>query len=283
MYEHVNHILRLWLPESHCDTILDSLELLGSLDQFGAWNNINNLFQTTTDESTFRVIDTTQSILHDGLDAVLREHGVFYTGELRYKNTLISALLRLPDWSDPEAILAIIGAGEDVTEIFAELVTLVTDVRTVDFMDGLEKVYPSLVDKIQEKAEEVLTRMEPAEESLQLPEERIRLIRFWLSTYPNSLATQRYRTDRVRLGTDFNALIAPVESALVAYEPTDETHAAEELIGLALLTATPTDQITTMLRTHLDTLFEKTTFVVKVSGVLDKTLASLQKALSEAV
>lgn len=283
MYEHVNHILRLWLPESRCDVILDSLQLLGKLDQFGAWNNINNLFQTATDESTFGVIDATENILHEGMDSVLRAHGVFYTGSLGNKNTLLSALLRLPDWDDPETILSIIGAGEDQLEIFADLVTLVTDVRTVDFSDGLEKIYPSLLDKIQEVAEEALSRMEPPETPLTLPEDRIQLIRYWLETYPNSLATRRYRIDKVRLGSDLNALIAPVEPELVAYEPTDPNNAAEELIGLGLLTSTDTDKITTLLREHLDTLFEKTTFVVQVSGILDQKMASILRSKAEAI
>lgn len=283
MYENVNHILRLWLPDSRCDIILDSLQLLGKLDQFGAWNNINNLFQTATDESTFRVIDTTESILHEGMDTVLRDHGVFYDADLKSKNLILTALLRLPDWDDPESILAIIGAGEDSNEIFGDLIALVTDARTVDFMPGLIKIYPSLLDKIQEHAEENLSRREPPEEPLVLPEERIRLIRYWLSTYPNSLATRRYRTDRIKLGTDINALIHPVESELQAYQPTDEIHAAEELIGLMLLTAVDTDKITTELRVLLDTLFDNTTFVVKVSGLLDKTLATLRKDLAEAI
>lgn len=283
MYENVNHILRLWLPDSRCDIILDSLQLLGKLDQFGAWNNINNLFQTATDESTFRVIDTTESILHEGMDTVLRDHGVFYEADLKSKNLILTALLRLPDWDDPESILAIIGAGEDSNEIFGDLIALVTDARTVDFMPGLIKIYPSLLDKIQEHAEENLSRREPPEEPLVLPEERIRLIRYWLSTYPNSLATRRYRTDRIKLGTDINALIHPIESELQAYQPTDEIHAAEELIGLMLLTAVDTDKITTELRVLLDTLFDNTTFVVKVSGLLDKTLATLRKDLAEAI
>ena len=283
MYENVNHILRLWLPDSRCDIILDSLQLLGKLDQFGAWNNINNLFQTATDESTFRVIDTTESILHEGMDTGLRDHGVFYEADLKSKNLILTALLRLPDWDDPESILAIIGAGEDSNEIFGDLIALVTDARTVDFMPGLIKIYPSLLDKIQEHAEENLSRREPPEEPLVLPEERIRLIRYWLSTYPNSLATRRYRTDRIKLGTDINALIHPIESELQAYQPTDEIHAAEELIGLMLLTAVDTDKITTELRVLLDTLFDNTTFVVKVSGLLDKTLATLRKDLAEAI
>ena len=283
MYENVNHILRLWLPESRCDTMLDSLQLLGQLDQFGAWNNINNPFQTATDESTFRVIDTTTSILHDGMDTVLRDHGVFYEGELKSKNVILTALLRLPDWDDPESILATIGAGEDCNEVFGDLVALVTDVRTVDFMPGLIKIYPSLLDKIQEHAEETLSRREPPEEPLHLPEDRIKLIKYWLATYPHSLATRRYRTDRVKLGTDIHALITPVESELQAYQPTDEVHAAEELIGLMLLTAVDTDKMTTEARVLLDTLYDNTAFVVKVSNLLDKTLAALRTGLAEAV
>lgn len=268
MFTKLENYLDKWVSVERKSAILDALKILVDYNSMSAWAEISAYIESATDESLSMVIDTIESIITVGIDSVLSAHTIIMDGGYVLKTAVLKGLQVIPNWDDPATIQTLTMECQDCTQALCDLLELTTEYKWQDYVDYIVDVSPALIKKINDTASNVIDN-EDLEEIDDLDPKRKKLLISYFTLYKNSIAQTEVIDNLLPPGTmDLPFIIENNKRYLLSLEPDGPDVAAQQLVGLTLISTANVDKILKNCREQLDLIFTDINFIGKVDIAL---------------
>ena len=276
MFEKLEYYLIQWVPQARKETLMNALVLLDKFGHTAAWNEISDILESASDETTAAILDNTEMLLNKGIDIVLGEHSIQYIGELHQKNIVLEGLSLVQNWADPKTIFDLATTEANANEVFCNLISYVTGTPWQEIIDGIVYVSDALISKIAQMYE---ASMEDLNADIPHPfgvtKERQKKIESFLQEFPTTLAN-RAVTDNLRpLGIPIDILFTEAKPALILLEPDAAERAGLELVGLALISDIPDTALIQRTKELTDTVYSDLRFITSVDIAIDQYMTKV--------
>lgn len=276
MFEKLEYYLIQWVPQARKETLMNALVLLDKFGHTAAWNEISDILESASDETTSAILDNTEMLLNKGMDIVLGEHSVRFIGELHQKNIILEGLLLVQNWSDPQTIFDMASSEANANEVFCNLISHVTGVPWQEFIDGIVYVSDGLISKVAQMYE---ASMEDVQTQTELPFgvsiERRKKIEGFLQEYPTTLANRAITENLRPLGVPIDIVFSEAKPALILLEPDAADRAALELTGIALISDIPDQSLMQRTKELTDLVYSDLRFITAVDVSIDQYMTKV--------
>ena len=268
MFTKLENYLGKWVSVERKSAILDALKILVDYNSMSAWAEISAYLESATDESLSMIIDTIEAIINTGIDSVLSAHTIIMDGGYVLKTAVLKGLQAIPNWDDSATIQTLTMECQDCTQALCDLLELTTEYKWQDYVDYIVDVSPSLISKINETASNGVDN-ENVDEIDDLDPKRKKLLISYFTLYKNSIAQTEVIDNLLPPGTmDLPFIIENNKRYLLSLEPDGADVAAQQLIGLTLISTADVDKILKNCREQLDLVFTDINFIGKVDIAL---------------
>lgn len=175
------------VPPGRAALIRHAIEQLLNMDRDDVITSIESVIAVSDDVETHDVYERIEQIVLNEYDDVLGDYGVGFTVlTLNVAPGLLQTLLTAEDVDDYESILNILDDDGSTEEKFAEIVHHVTLLDTMEVLETLEHVSPSLLDRLEKILFERKAIDEAAEEHALPEHNRPSHIKVFLKKHPTA-------------------------------------------------------------------------------------------------
>ena len=212
----------------------------------------------------------------------LAEYGVVTNdyAQLEILGSIMEGMTRVDNWSDPETLNDMCSNDEGPNEAFAEILGLVGEHTSHDYLAALESVSPDLITRITEITDAAVDQQIQVDpEVLQSARERVvARLRKFLRHIPAQHHTllDKYLEGRGRVNESVRAVVYPFYDALAAIS--NLSHVALEILALVAATDLPDAELQTATMGLTEQLvgedeFKLVTASREVEAIIKKALA----------
>lgn len=188
--------------------------------------------------------------------------------ELPVLVSMFEALNTIEDWDDPDTLNALSEAPEGNEEALADILEVVGDMTSSDYLMVLESVSEDLMKRIGEITTRYNAGPQPAVELVERARKRLREL-FDKDHYgEDSLFVQRL-VDGLRLGLDFHPTVEPLLPQIAELEP---DAMARELVALAYASSLPTEEVLPALNQLKESFTLSITDLIRLDGEIKRLL-----------
>lgn len=159
--------------------------------------------------------------------------------------SILESVMRLDNWADPEAIHDLADHDEDTVSTLADMLSVVSSLDPVYYLDAIDAVSPDLIDRIADVTRSQIDNfmeIDPAElvEGRQKTWQRVVNFQAQIPSDRRTLLSQ-YLENQGRLYESVKIIVFPYYRPLKAMS--DLTHAAQEILALLAATTLPTAEL----------------------------------------
>lgn len=211
---------------------------------------------------------------------LLQLQGIQVHDELRLSTLieLTDATDRLPDYEDRAALSAVLTLEESAEERYAQLIALVSSLRTEEVLSLLLEVDENMLTRFQQQLTET-TEAAPVDETLQAILQTYRRYKTRILKDQTAYA-DRYLAQQSTIGLPFSLYLNLYQKDQgLSAETTAETRqqTAIDLLGLACLSEDGWSNPLITLRQHLSTLYADLDTVTQLDIALSKLITELHR------
>lgn len=278
MFDKLENYLNKWVTPERRECIMNALTVLHAYGSEAAWNEICVFLEHATDRDTVTILDTIETIITVGLDKLIDAHGILYIGTMASKTRVLEGLLILQNYADEDSLLRHTERTDNPVEILADLLELATTTPWTEFIDGIRSVSPGLFTKLAS----LYTVSDESDESASLmflsgDRARVDKVSRFVGLHPATMAARAILEDFRPVGLPLNILINDHRLEFAALEPMGFSQAALELVGLVLISDTPLENLLTVSKDQIETIFADINFITKVEMSMDVILTEVSR------
>lgn len=211
-----------------------AITLLFKLGNSNIEDALDQLLNEPDHGSEDAFLATADAILTGAVTATLSLFGVTVVPDTPLKpcSDLLEALTRMEDWEEPGSLLAKASVDESPEAVLCDLCEYVGCGDSSELIDQVERVSPSLIERLECVLKERIARASGPDAVAQRATRRVSI---YLTMAKPPIFSQALR-EMLRMGQDFKKATDPYEEAISAlkYEA-----AIPELVGFALASALP--------------------------------------------
>lgn len=268
-------ILRDYLTEAAGPEVTQMIsDAHEQFDRFGMDNydeGFAELLMVDDETDTGNTITGIINLTRELLDGLLHQHGVRLVQDttIRLRTDVVRALQDIPDYSDKQALIAIVQTPGDACERFSEVLALVTKYTPEGILPNLEFVSHMLIQKILDTVNEDLLQAQDDADRIWRAARILKFKNFMDANHQTESAIQQLVYRGVDAGFPFKMYLNIIE---YEFEGTDPDLAAINLIGMALLSTDGYENPMGCIEPHLEHMISDPMNVTKVAVAIRNKL-----------
>lgn len=270
MFEAVDAYLEGKVSPERKDLILGCLARLEAYNLNAAVNEIVPMIESATDTPFEQILLDIDQILNVGMDRVLGEMSItMNTDSLMIKDAILDGLKVLEDFSDHGLIVQMCDASDDEQQTLCELLELVTEKTWSDYAEVIASVNPALITRIADIHRKV---EESEEDDVAIPAPdmtRQAMIMKFFKAFAVTLAKTDIQDNATMLGTPVSILLTAHMDKLHEFDPRAPKQAAIEIVGLALISDLPNNDLIRKTKELIDDVYADINFITQVDVAMD--------------
>lgn len=271
MYDDLRTVLSGEVSPERTELLLYSAELLDSVDFYGHHLELQELIYNYENLEVGSLSLAVEDILKTGLLFVLNNFSVFtQTENLPLINAMVHGIGLITNYDDTDGILAICESESDPEIKFSDLMELVTDYTSDEFLMELSRVSVRFIERLTKLVSDRVERTEEVESR----EPVIAPIRTRLKNYleDKTFIVTEAIVDGLPLGQCPEVLMDLFAGELEELKP---SRAAEELVAILLASELPTEDIEVKAGEYLENLYSEPSQVSEAVMALTEVIKGL--------
>lgn len=261
MYEDLELLLSTKVSPERVALLLDAAALLDELGMEGHRMELELLVHRHDSMDPIGFADEVDTVLRAGILSVIENHGIRVdeSASLHWYTAMVRGLLLLPDYEDTAAVEAICEVANDPEAALADLLELVTEYSSEDFIVLLDAVSPRLLERLlqlfKRRADMGLDAAETEEDDdegcankMDIAAIRQRLLRYLDNQ--SFIITEAIRNG-LPLGQQPEQLLKQFDRDLVVLSP---RRAVEEVVAILIASCAKTEDIRALAIEYLEDL-----------------------------
>lgn len=252
------------------------IDLIKSTENYSIMDSINALVSTTSDQTSFDIIDELNDTLVKYLTQLIAEFDVICSSQdIIFLKEFYEILHLLDSFDQHETVINICKSDLDTRNKLYELLNLVGSFDEMIFLDYVVAVPLMLFDRLIEIHTAAMDAIGDIEHVVHNPE-NVQLLRKIAEHNPQAMVISLIRDQYLTMGMSAQQLTNLISPTFYDLNLRDAKRVAIELISLYLLTGESTGEVLKIVQVHLEQLVEDVSQAHGVFAVLQSTLSEIK-------
>lgn len=275
MLDDFDFYMRKW-TNAECHAVLrDALLVLDSYGETGTMTAVAQQLEDADGRSGNDIMDIIQGIILDGLQGALLQFDLRMSGTVQDLSLILRGFQTLTTSEEHEYIIAVLDVGDEPFDAINDLLEY-CDVNAMlawqQCVDVYTNVSNGLLLRLRAVHESALANesvyVDPVTTEQQT---RFQRLRYFFGKYPESLAYKAIVAREVVTGLPLQTLLGMFRIPLAMLETQQPLIIASSLLGLVMISDTPTDRIMSVAKDAIDDIwFDRVTI-----DVIEKALDTM--------
>lgn len=280
MIEEFDRDLSLIYNQQRKELALRAIEALYEFDfmnfEFELINIINDIDNIGAEQATSDI----DNVLNTALNVVLSSFTIAVNDDtpMAIKIAIVEGIRALENYNDSWHIVSVIEDEEDALFAFCELLALVTEYDEHHYVDQIATITDDFLEKLKEHHNEKLD-VEDNEEVVPVDKNIIERLRRFVKARKEELIISKLVENRVGVGKPYEHYLAISSDDMDALLPENKlagtlkraaTLIAVNLLGFAIASPLPDNEILPTVKKSLDENFDDDQFISEITHALDE-------------